>query len=108
MVAVDAPRAGRRERDRYTGFSLPADLGVPVIGERSMTVPEVFDLDPSLTWTDIEQLVSASPLPVLVKGVHAAEDALLAVEHGAAGVVVSNHGGRQLDGVPATMRCCPP
>ncbi len=108
VVTVDAPRAGRRERDRYTGFSLPADLGVPVIGERSMTVPEVFDLlDPSLTWTDIEQLVSASPLPVLVKGVHAAEDALLAVEHGAAGVVVSNHGGRQLDGVPATIEMLP-
>jgi isopentenyl diphosphate isomerase/L-lactate dehydrogenase-like FMN-dependent dehydrogenase len=107
-VTVDAPRAGRRERDLHTGFRLPADLGVPAIGQRSMTVAEVFDLiDRSLTWTDLAQFVSASPLPVLVKGIHTPEDALLAVEHGAAGVVVSNHGGRQLDGVPATIEVLP-
>jgi isopentenyl diphosphate isomerase/L-lactate dehydrogenase-like FMN-dependent dehydrogenase len=108
VVTVDAPRAGRRERDRYSGFALPADLGVPAIGERSMTVAEVFDLiDRSLTWTDFAALVSESPLPVLVKGIHTAADALLAVEHGAAGVVVSNHGGRQLDGVPPTIEMLP-
>jgi isopentenyl diphosphate isomerase/L-lactate dehydrogenase-like FMN-dependent dehydrogenase len=108
VVTVDAPRAGRRERDRYTGFVLPADLGVPAVGERSMTVAEVFDLvDPSLTWADIAELVSGSPLPVLVKGIHTAGDALLALEHGAAGIVVSNHGGRQLDGVPATIELLP-
>jgi 4-hydroxymandelate oxidase len=108
VVTVDAPRAGRRERDRYSGFALPADLGVPAIGERAMTVAELFDLiDRSLTWTDFAELVSESPLPVLVKGIHTAEDALLAVEHGAAGVVVSNHGGRQLDGVPATIEMLP-
>jgi isopentenyl diphosphate isomerase/L-lactate dehydrogenase-like FMN-dependent dehydrogenase len=109
VVTVDAPRAGRRERDRYTGFTLPADLGAPAIGARAMTIAEVFDLvDPSLTWSDLAELVASSPLPVLVKGVHAVEDALLAVEHGAAGVVVSNHGGRQLDGVPATIEMLPP
>jgi isopentenyl diphosphate isomerase/L-lactate dehydrogenase-like FMN-dependent dehydrogenase len=108
VVTVDAPRAGRRERDLYTGFALPADLGVPAIGERSMTVAEVFDLiDRSLTWADFAELASRSPLPVLVKGIHTPEDALLAVEHGAAGVVVSNHGGRQLDGVPATIEMLP-
>lgn len=109
VLTVDAPRAGRRERDRRTGFALPADLGAPAIGHRSMTIAEVFDLvDASLTWDDLAELVSSSPLPVLVKGVHAVEDALLAVEHGAAGVVVSNHGGRQLDGVPATIEMLPP
>ena len=108
VVTVDAPRAGRRERDRYSGFAVPADLGVPALGDRSMTPAEVFDLvDRSLTWSDFAELVSESPLPVLVKGVHTAEDALLAVEHGAAGVVVSNHGGRQLDGVPATIEMLP-
>ena len=108
VVTVDAPRAGRRERDRYSGFALPADLGVPAIGERSMTVAELFDLiDRSLTWADFAELVSESPLPVLVKGIHTAVDALLAVEHGAAGVVVSNHGGRQLDGVPASIEMLP-
>jgi isopentenyl diphosphate isomerase/L-lactate dehydrogenase-like FMN-dependent dehydrogenase len=108
VVTVDAPRAGRRERDRRTGFTLPADLGAPAIGERSMTIAEVFDLvDPSLTWPDLAEIISSSPLPLLVKGIHGPEDALLAVEHGAAGVVVSNHGGRQLDGVPATIEMLP-
>lgn len=108
VVTVDAPRAGRRERDLHTGFRLPADLGVPAIGHRSMTVAEVFDLiDRSFSWADLAELVSTSPLPVLVKGIHTPEDALLAVEHGAAGVVVSNHGGRQLDSVPATIQMLP-
>ena len=108
VVTVDAPRAGRRERDHYTGFVIPADLGVPALGSRAMTVAEAFDLlDRSLTWTDFAELVSESPLPVLIKGIHTPEDALLAVEHGAAGVVVSNHGGRQLDGVPATIEMLP-
>jgi len=109
VVTVDAPRAGRRERDLYTGFALPADLRAPAIGNRSMTIAEVFSMvDPSFSWPDLAQLISESPLPVLVKGVHCAEDALLAVEHGAAGVVVSNHGGRQLDSVPATIEMLPP
>ena len=108
VVTVDAPRAGRRERDLYTGFVLPANLRAPALGERSMTVAEAFDLlDPSLTWTDFAELVAVSPVPVLVKGIHTAKDAGLAVDHGAAGVVVSNHGGRQLDGVPATIEMLP-
>jgi isopentenyl diphosphate isomerase/L-lactate dehydrogenase-like FMN-dependent dehydrogenase len=108
VVTVDAPRAGRRERDRYTGFAVPADLGAPALGGRSMTPAEVFDMvDRSFTWADFAAFVSESPLPVLVKGIHTPEDALLAVEHGAAGVVVSNHGGRQLDGVPATIEMLP-
>ncbi len=56
-------------------------------------------IDPELNWSDLEQFVSDSPLPVLVKGILTAEDARLAVEHGVAGVIVSNHGGRQLDTV---------
>ena len=109
VVTVDSPRAGRRERDLRTGFRLPASLGVPALGQRSMTVAEAFELlDPSLTWADLAGLVSASALPVLVKGIHTPEDAMLAVENGAAGVIVSNHGGRQLDGAPATIELLPP
>jgi isopentenyl diphosphate isomerase/L-lactate dehydrogenase-like FMN-dependent dehydrogenase len=68
----------------------------------------VFELlDPTLTWPDLEQLVSECDLPVLLKGVQTAEDARLAADHGAAGVVVSNHGGRQLDGVAATIDLLP-
>ena len=108
-VTVDAPRAGRRERDFRTGFAVPGDVSVPslaaALGEsRPVSVQEVFSLvDPALTWADFERLASDCRLPVLVKGILTAEDARLAVEHGAAGVVVSNHGGRQLDGVLATV-----
>ncbi|HEY6463379.1 MAG TPA: alpha-hydroxy acid oxidase, partial [Polyangiaceae bacterium] len=59
-------------------------------------------LDPSLGWKDISWLRSVTRLPVLVKGLVRPDDAVRAVEHGASGVVVSNHGGRQLDGAPAT------
>jgi isopentenyl diphosphate isomerase/L-lactate dehydrogenase-like FMN-dependent dehydrogenase len=72
------------------------------------SVTEHFALvSPSLSWKDIERLASESQLPVLVKGIQTAEDAVLAAEHGAAGIVVSNHGGRQLDGVAATIDMLP-
>jgi len=64
-------------------------------------------VDRSLTWRDLEWLRSVSSLPLLVKGILTAEDAMLAVESGAEGVVVSNHGGRQLDGVAAALDALP-
>ena len=64
-------------------------------------------IDPTLTWRDLEQLVAESPLPVIVKGIQTGEDAALACEHGAAAIVVSNHGGRQLDGVAPTSELLP-
>ncbi len=109
LLTVDAPRAGRRERDLRTGFAVPEDIDMPAVREavgapRCPTPAEFFELvDPTLTWADLERLVDESPIPVLLKGVHAADDARRAVDHGAAGVIVSNHGGRQLDGVPATI-----
>jgi 4-hydroxymandelate oxidase len=63
--------------------------------------------DPSLTWTDIGWLRSLTTLPVLVKGILRADDAALAIDHGVAGVIVSNHGGRALDTVPATVDVLP-
>jgi isopentenyl diphosphate isomerase/L-lactate dehydrogenase-like FMN-dependent dehydrogenase len=103
VVTVDAPRGGNRERDRRTGFRIPEGLGVPSVAaamgvERAVTIEETFALmNPALGWSDLEDLASECGLPVLVKGLLTAEDAELAVEHGAAGVIVSNHGGRQLD-----------
>jgi isopentenyl diphosphate isomerase/L-lactate dehydrogenase-like FMN-dependent dehydrogenase len=103
VVTVDAPRGGNRERDRRTGFKIPGDLGVPSVAaamgvERAVTIEETFALMSSaLGWSDLEDLASECSLPVLVKGLLTAEDAELAVAHGAAGIVVSNHGGRQLD-----------
>jgi isopentenyl diphosphate isomerase/L-lactate dehydrogenase-like FMN-dependent dehydrogenase len=108
LVTVDAPRAGNRERDRRTGFQIPEGIGVPSVqaalgSPRAVTVAEAFELiDPGLGWEDLGRIASECDLPVLVKGVLTGEDAALAIDHGAAGVVVSNHGGRQLDRVSAT------
>jgi isopentenyl diphosphate isomerase/L-lactate dehydrogenase-like FMN-dependent dehydrogenase len=112
-LTVDAPRAGRRERDFRTDFAVPDNVDMPAVTAAvghtgGITVQEFFSLvDPSLTWKDLEQLVADSPVPVLLKGVQTGEDARLAVEHGAAGIVVSNHGGRQLDTVAATIDLLP-
>jgi isopentenyl diphosphate isomerase/L-lactate dehydrogenase-like FMN-dependent dehydrogenase len=111
VLTVDVPVVGRRERDLRTAFSLPEDLPVPNLpGVFARTNPHAAIssiVDPRLSWLDLEWLRSISPLPLVVKGVLTAEDALLAAEHGAAGVIVSNHGGRQLDGVPATLDVLP-
>ena len=64
-------------------------------------------IDPSLTWADLDELRSFSPLPLVVKGIQTAEDAELACEHGVDAIVVSNHGGRQLDGVAPTAELLP-
>ena len=113
VLTVDAPRAGRRERDLRTGFVVPPDVEMPAIraavGAPTAPSPAEFFslLDTSLTWKELERLASDCSLPVLVKGVHTAEDAKLAADHGAAGVIVSNHGGRQLDRVPAALDMLP-
>ena len=105
VLTVDAPRLGRRERDLRTGFRIPPEIVVPSFAEAAggwdgATPLEILSLiDPALTWRDLEQLVEESPVPVVVKGIQTAEDARLACEHGAAALIVSNHGGRQLDDV---------
>jgi isopentenyl diphosphate isomerase/L-lactate dehydrogenase-like FMN-dependent dehydrogenase len=103
VLTADAPPGGNRERDLRTGFRIPEGLTVPSVaaaigGRRAVTVAETFELMTSgLGWADLEGLVADCGVPVLLKGVLAPEDARLAVEHGVAGVIVSNHGGRQLD-----------
>lgn len=107
-LTVDAPRAGRRERDLRTGFGVPAGIEMPAVAaavgsSAGITPAGFFDLmDTTLVWKDLERLVADSPIPVVLKGVHHPEDARIACELGVAGIVVSNHGGRQLDNVPAT------
>jgi isopentenyl diphosphate isomerase/L-lactate dehydrogenase-like FMN-dependent dehydrogenase len=111
VLTVDFPAAGRRERDVRAAFELPAglpfpNLPEPIAGEDFHgALGEV--VDPGLTWRDLEWLSSVCRLPLLLKGVLTAEDALLSVEHGAEGIVVSNHGGRQLDGVQASLEALP-
>ena len=111
LLTVDAPFAGRRERDVRTGFAV--DVAAPAVqaavgSDVPLTPKEVFDLvDASLEWEQLGALTAGCDLPVVLKGVHSPLDAELAIEHGAGGVVVSNHGGRQLDGVPATIDLLP-
>ena len=95
VLTVDVPYIGRRERDIRVDFKVPENLTVQ---------GDLFGggFDASVSWRDLEWLAGYG-LPVVVKGLLTAEDAALACEHGAAAVVVSNHGGRQLDGVPATL-----
>ncbi len=113
-MTVDVPRLGRRERDLRNEFALPShslprnfddviDLATVSTEDYGSQLAAYVTslLDGSLTWNDVEWLRSITKLPVLLKGILTAEDAALAVEHGVDGIVVSNHGGRQLDTVPA-------
>jgi 4-hydroxymandelate oxidase len=119
VLTVDAPRLGRRERDVRNGFHLPARLSVENLlpagygavtrptGESGLAAYFASLIDPSLHWDDIEWLRGLTRLPIVLKGIVRADDAVRAVAVGAAGVVVSNHGGRQLDGSIATIDALP-
>ncbi len=118
-VTVDTPVLGRRERDERNAFTLPPGLGIAnLVPAKLDGMPEAERgsafakyvaqlLDASLTWDDIDWLKSLSPLPVVLKGLLTPEDAVLAVDHGVAGIVVSNHGGRQLDSTLGTLDALP-
>ncbi|HET7759241.1 MAG TPA: alpha-hydroxy acid oxidase [Gaiellaceae bacterium] len=111
VLTVDLPVAGRRERDARAAFALPDDLPLPNIplALRREDFHSALGavVDDTLTWRDLEWLRSVCPLPLAVKGILTSEDAVLAAEHGAAAIVVSNHGGRQLDGVAASLDALP-
>ena len=112
VLTVDLPELGRRERDLRTGFEIPEDVTIPAflaLAESASVTPDQinFLVDNSLTWRDLDWLRSVTSLPLLVKGILTAEDAALACEAGVEGIVVSNHGGRQLDGVAATLDALP-
>jgi isopentenyl diphosphate isomerase/L-lactate dehydrogenase-like FMN-dependent dehydrogenase len=91
-LTVDLPVFGRRERELRSGYARDGDVAAVTAGLHTSL----------LTWADLASLRDVSELPLVVKGVLTAEDARLAVEHGVAGVWVSNHGGRQLDRTPAS------
>lgn len=113
VLTIDAPPGGNRERDARTGFTIPADVEIPSVaaalgGSRTVTVEETFNLmSLTLTWEDLGGIAADAGVPLFVKGVLTAEDAALAVEHGVAGIVVSSHGGRQLDRVVTSAEALP-
>jgi isopentenyl diphosphate isomerase/L-lactate dehydrogenase-like FMN-dependent dehydrogenase len=112
VLTADLPVYGIRHREARTGFEAPED-DVPAIvaaRERGGDITEHHSLgllESGLEWDHVSELCDRWKVPVLVKGLVTAEDAILACEHGAAGVVVSNHGGRQLDGVPSAIAALP-
>jgi 4-hydroxymandelate oxidase len=113
VVTVDLPVMGVRERDLRSGQQMAAAelvASAAAAGASGSLTPKQFAtlIDPDLSWRDVERFASDSPLPVIVKGVLTAEDAVLAAEHGARALVVSNHGGRQLDTVLSGADALPP
>lgn len=119
VLTVDAPRIGRRERDERNHFVLPPDLQMrnfvdsslehmdPSAVGSGLAAHAMARFDASLTWEALDWLRGITQLPIVVKGIMTPEDAILAIDHGAAAIVVSNHGGRQLDGAPATIEALP-
>jgi isopentenyl diphosphate isomerase/L-lactate dehydrogenase-like FMN-dependent dehydrogenase len=107
VLTVDLPLLGRRERDVRSRFESDVPFGNYLAegGAPTEDLGELLDTrqDASLSWDDVAWVRSLSDLPLVIKGILGAEDARLAVEHGAAALVVSNHGGRQLDRAPASI-----
>jgi 4-hydroxymandelate oxidase len=113
VLTVDAPLLGRRERDVRNRFILPEGLTLANVSAGLETLPKVADsglaayfaslLDASLAWKDLSWLRSLTSLPIVLKGIVRPDDARRALDSGVSAIVVSNHGGRQLDTSPATI-----
>lgn len=120
MVTVDVPVMGRRLRDVRNSFTLPDDVIAAhlddgsvsrahdqVAGESAIAAHTAAAFEPGLTWADLAWLRERTSLPLVVKGILDPRDAVLAVESGVDAVVVSNHGGRQLDGAVPSVTALP-
>mgnify|MGYP000356921978 CR=1 FL=1 len=116
LVTVDAPYFGQRYGDEKNEFKLPDHLRLAnfehdnlasygMKGDHGLQLNQYINslFDSSLVWKDLLWLKSITSMPLVVKGILTPEDALLSLQHGASAIMVSNHGGRQLDSVPATV-----
>jgi isopentenyl diphosphate isomerase/L-lactate dehydrogenase-like FMN-dependent dehydrogenase len=110
VLTVDSPRRGNRERDMRNALGKHLEAYFPTVGSGNASLPirsRSSEKEPyigdRLTWEILPWLHSITKLPILLKGILTAEDAELALSHGVAGMIVSNHGGRQLDGVVASI-----
>lgn len=117
-LTVTVPVQGNRERDARNAFQLPSGIEMAnFAGARQARFPDVSgsglnafiarEFDPAMSWDVLPWLRSITALPIVLKGVMRPEDAALAVEHGADALIVSNHGGRQLDGAEPTILALP-
>jgi 4-hydroxymandelate oxidase len=119
VLTVDVPVTGKRERDRRAPLALPPGVTLANFAEFALDRPDISgqtsaliayaqgQLDPSLTWEALDWLRGITAMPIWVKGVLRGDDAAEAIAYGAAGVIVSNHGGRQLDGATASLTALP-
>ena len=113
LVTVDTPILGTRDREKRNRFHLPPGMerenlkALGVKATRADHFKEYAILDPAINWDTISWIRSFSKIPVILKGILNGEDARLAADMGVAGVLVSNHGGRNLDTVPATIEALP-
>lgn len=107
FITVDAPQLGRREKDMRLKQieDLSHVQGDDEDADRNQGAARAISsfIDTSLNWKDIEWFRSITKMPILLKGIQCVEDALLALDHGVDGIVLSNHGGRQLDSVKAPI-----
>jgi 4-hydroxymandelate oxidase len=108
-LTVDSPVPGARSREEKAKFKLPPGVELPHLvrrrGPGRLTLDRI--VPDRLVWSEVEQLIAHAKIPVLLKGIMSPVDADIAVKIGAAGILVSNHGGRQLDTVPATIEVLP-
>ncbi len=120
VLTVDVPRMGRRWRDMRNAFTVDPDVGAANIEPTLMAIAHQSDVgqssiaqhaalthDPSLTWDDIAWLRAQTSLPIVLKGIMSGADARAAHAYGVDGIIVSNHGGRQLDGAMASLDALP-
>lgn len=115
VLTVDTPTLGARDRDKRSNLGSPDGVPYPILADAPLhqddTPPHrrVYNplLAPDITWDDLDWLIGVSPVPVLVKGVLRADDADRYVSAGVGGVLVSNHGARNLDTAPATVEALP-
>lgn len=120
MITADVPDLGRRLRDLRNGFALPEGIfaanlnadggagGATSAGSSAVARHTAATFDPTLSWRDLEWVREQTSLPIVIKGVLDPRDARQAAELGVAGIVVSNHGGRQLDGAVPAIHALPP
>lgn len=110
-LTVDTPAAGQRLRDLRNGFVIPSDIQRANVrdsgDQRDLSSFVQASRETSLTWDDLGWIAEESHLPLVLKGILDPRDVRLAAQAGVAGVVISNHGGRQLDGAPATISSLP-
>jgi 4-hydroxymandelate oxidase len=116
VLTADLPVLGNREIDQRNGFRMPSELQLvnlravherrqlPVTSDTELIVAQ---FKPDLSFRDLAWLCGQTKLPVLVKGILRGDDAVLCLDHGAKGIFVSNHGGRQLDTAPGTISVLP-